>query len=317
MSDDLLYSHPVVVEIEPETYRSSTEGLPSSRLPHLGHAILFLSFAWLVTTLVFSLTAQFLHAGPGKPFDPQPQLAAQFVVYLIVLASCVLTFPLFWERGFLTGINWNGRQAARLIVRLVSLGLCVGWTVQAISSLVPTPKSMPMDNFFRTRPEVWMVAAFATLVAPVFEEITFRGILLPAIAIVVDWLRPALGYVARFSIARLRGREVSREIVFFREDASAGLAESIGNLHFRSRTAIVFASLATSALFARIHSDQLAHSVGALYILFCVSLVLTVVRVQTRSVACSTLVHACYNLSVFITLFLGTGGFRHLDKLAR
>ncbi len=49
--------------------------------------------------------------------------------------------------------------------------------------------------------------------------------------------------------------------------------------------------------------------------LFFVSLALTAVRIRTRSVACSTLVHASYNLSVFITLFIATGGYRHLEKM--
>jgi hypothetical protein len=41
------------------------------------------------------------------------------------------------------------------------------------------------------------------------------------------------------------------------------------------------------------------------------------VRIKTRSVASSTLVHACYNLSVFMTLFIATGGYRHLERLSR
>jgi len=39
------------------------------------------------------------------------------------------------------------------------------------------------------------------------------------------------------------------------------------------------------------------------------------VRIRTGSVAASTVVHGCYNLSVFFTLFMATGGFRHLDKV--
>jgi membrane protease YdiL (CAAX protease family) len=45
-----------------------------------------------------------------------------------------------------------------------------------------------------------------------------------------------------------------------------------------------------------------------------VSLVLCWVRVRYDSVAASTVCHACYNLSVFLTIFVGTGGFRHLDR---
>jgi membrane protease YdiL (CAAX protease family) len=48
---------------------------------------------------------------------------------------------------------------------------------------------------------------------------------------------------------------------------------------------------------------------------FAVSLVLCAVRLVTRSLAASTLVHACYNFLIFSTMFVGTGGFRHFDKM--
>jgi uncharacterized protein len=35
----------------------------------------------------------------------------------------------------------------------------------------------------------------------------------------------------------------------------------------------------------------------------------------TRSLAASTLVHACYNFIIFSLALIGTGGFRHLDKM--
>jgi membrane protease YdiL (CAAX protease family) len=52
-------------------------------------------------------------------------------------------------------------------------------------------------------------------------------------------------------------------------------------------------------------------------VLFSVSLVLTVVRVQTQSVAASALVHAAYNGFVFLTVLIATGGYRHLDRMTR
>ena len=319
MSDELLYPHPARVEVEREPVAISGELLASSRVPNLGHAILFVSFAGLLlllTQLILSSMGHVSGAPAHSQIQPKRQLATMAITYVATLATCFLAFPLFWDRDFLSGIEWHGKKAARLVLRLASLGLSVGWTVQAISSLIPMPKSMPMDNFFRTPSDIWLVAAFGTVLAPLFEEITFRGFLLPAFAIAIDWLRSVLAYVGRFSLAQIRGKQISREIVFFRESAWAGLASDTGNLFYRSRAAVVLASLFTSAIFASIHADQLAHASGALYILFCVSLVLTLVRVQTKSVACSMVVHASYNLSVFITLFLGTSGFHHLDKLA-
>jgi hypothetical protein len=39
------------------------------------------------------------------------------------------------------------------------------------------------------------------------------------------------------------------------------------------------------------------------------------VRIKTHSVACSTLMHATYNFTIFAAMFLATSGFRHLELL--
>ena len=302
---------------------SFEEWLPSSRVPNPGHAILFVSFAGLLLFLSqlivisFAHTSHDPHASAEVLLQPKRQLASMAVTYLVTLGACFLVFPLFWQRTFLQGLNWDGRKALRLAPRLIPLGLVVGWMVQAVSSLIPMPKSIPMDDFFKTPSDVWLVTLFGTLLAPLFEEIAFRGFLLPAFTIGFDWLGAMLRYLFAFSLARFRGAEPPRYPGAFPEPPAAGLADKTGNLFFRSRTSLIAASLVTSALFALLHAEQLAHAWAALIVLFGVSLVLTLVRVRMRSVACSTLVHASYNLSVFLTLFLATSGYRHLDKMSR
>jgi membrane protease YdiL (CAAX protease family) len=279
-----------------------------------------------LTLLLFFLAqivlAAFVHATPAgsgvaQLIQPKRQLAAQAAIYVAALGLSFALFPVFWERGFLAGINWNGDKALRFVFRLVPLGLAVGLAVQAISSLIPMPKSLPMDDFFRTPSDVWIVALFGTLLAPLFEEIAFRGFLLPAFAIAFDWLHATLQYLATFAAARLAGAEPPHHLAAFPEDAHSGLDAGTGNLFFRSQTAVVTASIVTSVLFALLHAEQIAHAWGGVAVLFGVSLVFTTIRVQSKSVACSTLVHASYNLSVFITIFIATGGFRHLDRMAK
>ena len=63
------------------------------------------------------------------------------------------------------------------------------------------------------------------------------------------------------------------------------------------------------------HGVQTAWSLGPFLLLIFVSLVLCWVRLSMRSLAASTLVHACYNLMLFSLMLLGTGGFKHLDKM--
>jgi membrane protease YdiL (CAAX protease family) len=278
----------------PDTPNDSSDYTPR-RIPHLGHAILFIAFAGLVLLMSQAVLLGFFTLHHGQKIaaatqHPKLLVAAMAITYVATLLVSWFFFPLLWHRSFSDGLQWNFAALRRNFFKLVGLGLVLGWTVQAISSLIPMPKSIPMDNFFRTPSDVWLVTLFGTLLAPAFEEICFRGFLLPACAIAYDWLS-----LPRTPVA-LQHWQTSTSLT------TAGM---------------LFSAIVTSILFALLHAQQLAHAWGALFVLFCVSLILTLVRVRTKSVACSALVHACYNLSVFIALFLVTGGYRHLDRIAR
>ena len=78
---------------------------------------------------------------------------------------------------------------------------------------------------------------------------------------------------------------------------------------------MVFASLVVSAPFALMHAEQVGKAWGPVLLLYCVSLILCVVRLWTRSLAASTLVHSAYNFMLFAMMLWQTGGFRHLDRM--
>ncbi len=290
-------------------------------VPHIGHAVLFLIITGLLLLLAQVLLLAPLMQHGASPLavslrHPKLLLGSEAATYLLTLTLSWFIFPLLWHHGFLAGIEWRGRTALLLALKLVSLGMFTGWTVQGISSLISMPKTVPLDDFFRSTSDVWLVTIFGTLLAPLFEEIAFRGFLLPAATIAFDWLGPALRYVFQFSRSRLRGELPPEHLVIFREADPAKPVDDPGNLAFRSLPALMLASLLTSALFGLLHAQQLGYTWAAVLLLTGVSLVLTAVRIRTRSVACSALVHGSYNLSVFIVLFIATGGYQHLDRIA-
>jgi membrane protease YdiL (CAAX protease family) len=63
------------------------------------------------------------------------------------------------------------------------------------------------------------------------------------------------------------------------------------------------------------HGEQTSYSLGPFLLLVFISLVLCAIRLNTRSLAASTMVHAGYNFLLFSFMLLGTGGFKHLDKM--
>ena len=266
---------------------------PSTRIPHLGHALLFLSI-FAILFLLSQLLVFGLHPvkplGSELPVAPVYLLASQAVTYIATLAVAWFLFPLLWQRPFALGIRANVPAATRNAFRLIPIGFVLSFVVQAASSLAPLPKSIPMDDFFRTRSDVWFVTLFGTLLAPLFEEVLFRGFLLPAFAIAYDWL----------SLPRT--------------EAALAQWKSTNQLTF---PALAFSAIVTSIFFVLLHGKQVAYAWPVLILLFSVSLVLTVVRLRLRSVMASTLVHASYNFAVFLTAFIVTGGYQHLEKMSR
>jgi uncharacterized protein len=268
---------------------------PPVRIPHLGHAALFLAIAGVFLLLVQLLLLGFNHpsAIAGKAaaggMSPKFLVGSEALSYLATLAVSFFIFPLLWKRPFAEGIQANPAAARRNALRLIPIGLILSVSVQAISSLISLPKNIPMDDFFRTPSDVWLIAAFGTLLAPLFEEVLFRGFLLPAFAIAYDWLS-----LPRTPAAYEQWRSNNR----------------------LTRPSLVFSAVLTSILFAALHGQQTAFTWPVLVLLFCVSLVLSYVRLRLRSVMASTLIHVSYNATIFVFAFIVTGGFRHLDKLA-
>jgi uncharacterized protein len=82
-----------------------------------------------------------------------------------------------------------------------------------------------------------------------------------------------------------------------------------------SIAAMIIGSVVTSIPFAAMHGEQTGYAIGPFLLLVGVSLVLCAVRLTTRSLASSVLVHACYNFLLFSLMLVASGGFRHLDKM--
>lgn len=212
---------------------------------------------------------------------------AQALSYVLTLVASWWLFPKLWQRTFLQGIEWNALAARRWWYWILLGGVATSALAQFSLRFVTEPKNSPMDQLLRSTSGAWWMTAFGVLLAPLTEEIAFRGFLLPALATAYDWLAM--------------------------ERTPTGL-QKWQNSALHSGPALIFATIFSSMPFALLHAGQLQHAWGALGILYGVSLVLSVVRIRTHSVASSVLMHATYNLTVFVVLFIGTDGYRHMDK---
>ncbi len=60
-----------------------------------------------------------------------------------------------------------------------SVGSCWRLSVESLARFLPIPKSLPMDKFFNDATSAYMMAVFGILLAPLLEELFFRGMLYP------------------------------------------------------------------------------------------------------------------------------------------
>lgn len=279
-----------VLDIQHDTDPAQDHGL-AKHIPHLGHAVMFFALAFFLVNIcaLAFFSAAHIHLDSMEK-HPGVALASQALAYLLTLVVSAFLFPRLWERSFLHGIQWNILAARRRWYWIVAAGVLLSASAQTALHFLPTPQTTVFDDLLKTQHAAWLLAAFAVFLAPVTEEIAFRGFLLPALATAYDWL----------SLER----------------TPAGL-ERWQNSSLHSISSLVFAAVFSSVPFALLHADQLSHAWGPLGVLYGVSVVLSFVRIRTHSVASSALMHATYNFTIFAVIYFSSGGFRHLDKLSR
>ena len=267
------------------------------RIPHFGHLALLvlLGFTGLVCSTL--LTRAALHfrlwgvsTAQKAATDIHYTIGFMAGIYLITFGLAVVIFPLWWQRSFFSGLQWNAAGAWRRIWSLLAAA-CVCFVLALVDEIVlPGPTNAPIDKMFDSRTAAWLLLVFGVTFAPFFEEIVFRGFLLPALSTAFDWYGE-----------KLTGNPATPP------DADGHPQWSV--------PAMILAAICTSIPFAGMHAEQTGYSIGPFVLLVAVSLVLCWARLRTRSLAASVLVHASYNTLLFSIMLAGTGGFKHLDKM--
>jgi membrane protease YdiL (CAAX protease family) len=281
---------------EPPMFQSYYQ-LPQTRIPHLGHlAVLgvFIIFGMIGALILFWIGLRFHWFGISSlqtaATDIHYTLGSEAVLYFVMVGACVLFFPMIWNKSFFAGIQWNGAIALRLRQQLfLTAAICFALAL-VNGLLLPGPKDAPIDKIFRTPGAAWLLFGFGVTIAPFAEELIFRGFLLPALCTACDWIN-----------------EKTKGVPVRPLDENGQPQWSFG--------AMVVGSIATSLPFAAMHAAQTGYSWGPFILLVGVSLALCWARLSTRSLAASVLVHASYNFLLFSLMMLGTGGFKHLDKM--
>ena len=286
----------------PETlFRPDIFGIPSPvpkiyprRIPNLGHVLLFfvlalvmLGIGQVLGVFILQLSHIFPHRGFDALFllstdDARASIPIQALSYGLIALVVIPIFSVLWGEPFGQGVSWNSSEARHKAFRLALLGLTAGFGITLFGNYLPMPKNPPItQDMMKSAAGAWMMLIFGLTVAPLLEELAFRGFLLPGLVNSFQW------FADRGAISKSAVKWI-------------GIPVSV---------------LLTSLGFAFMHSPQVSHAWGPLVLIGTVSIILCIVRLALDSVAAGVVVHAAYNFTLFAGVLYQTDGFRHLDKL--
>ncbi|MCX6628986.1 MAG: type II CAAX endopeptidase family protein [Candidatus Solibacter sp.] len=154
---------------------------PPERDPFWGYAdlLIFAGLAIPCMLLGFGLVkAAFwiLHLHPAvKTWE---LLAAQFAFYALLFGTLVVLCRMQYDRPFWRSLGWVAPRLPFFSVAASGVGPAVA--VSLLGALIRTPHTEnPLTELLKNPTSLILVAVFGTVVAPVCEELLFRGFLQP------------------------------------------------------------------------------------------------------------------------------------------
>jgi membrane protease YdiL (CAAX protease family) len=138
-------------------------------------------FVGIFTVMLIARWRFYPHAALGDVARvPLVVVIGQSLAYLLILGYMYVLVTR--ERGrpdFFKAIHWNWPSNIAVYV-LAGFVLSVG--LQILAHFLPIPKELPIDSFFRTPAEAWALGILSVTLAPLMEELFFRGFLYPVLA---------------------------------------------------------------------------------------------------------------------------------------
>jgi membrane protease YdiL (CAAX protease family) len=157
---------------------------PPERTPFWGYndLLLFTGLAPVCLVLGYTLVKlpmRILHIHPAVQVEEA--LPEQLMGYLILFGALGLIFRQGYGRPFWESLGWTNMRLPVGVI--VVFGVLTGVMVVVASNLIRLPDAAnPMTELMNTRTAILLMSVFGTTVAPLCEELAFRGFLQPLLA---------------------------------------------------------------------------------------------------------------------------------------
>src|SRR3954470_8344692 len=179
---------PQVPVLFPPAPRASDLGLPrETPVFNLLDIFFVLAGAFFILMLVQGVALGVAHALPRFAGLNIQQLAklpivlipAQVVSYIFLIGFIHL---LLIARHHVTLTEAIPFQLPRgTTAALLAAGVGLSLAIEFLGRFLPAPKQLPLDDYFKERTAAFIMLAFGVFIAPLVEELFFRGLLYPVV----------------------------------------------------------------------------------------------------------------------------------------
>jgi membrane protease YdiL (CAAX protease family) len=154
------------------------------REPFWGYIDLLLVLGLLAASIAIIMLAAgaWIMINPTLRQDPTPlALPTQFAVYLFLYFCFYGTFKLRYNRPVFASLGW--RKSSFSFAAAAFSGVLLAFGLSLLAWLLHTPKvATTFDKLAETPLSMVLLAITAVLLAPLFEELLFRGFLQPLLS---------------------------------------------------------------------------------------------------------------------------------------
>ena len=111
----------------------------------------------------------------------QVMLGAQCLAYIAVLLFMRHLVTGGYGRRFSEAVRWKAPPSESWLYYLAG-GVALAFGVGLIGRILPFPSHLPIDKYFQDRTSAWLISIFGVTLAPLVEELFFRGFFYPVVA---------------------------------------------------------------------------------------------------------------------------------------
>lgn len=166
-----------------------------------------------------------------SPLLVRVMLGAQSLAYLVTLWFMRHVVTREYRQRFSEAVRWTAPPPLRWLFYLAG-GVALAFGVGLLGRILPFPPHLPIDKYFQDRTSAWLITLIGVTLAPLLEELFFRGFFYPVAArrlgVALGTVLTALGF-ALMHASQLAGAWGPLFVLFL-----VGLALTIARLVTRS-----------------------------------------------------------------------------------